>query len=43
MAIAGKVIVLALTTLEPMYLFAIGVIVLALGVTYWLVSARPGD
>jgi hypothetical protein len=26
-----------------MYLFAIGVIVLALGVTYWLVSARPSD
>ena len=43
MAIARKVIVLDLTTLEPMYLFAIGVIVLALGVTYWLVSARPGD
>jgi uncharacterized membrane protein (DUF373 family) len=41
MAIARKVIVLDLTTLEPMYLFAIGVIVLALGVTYWLVSARP--
>lgn len=43
MAIARKVIVLDLTTLEPMYLFAIGVIVLALGVTYWLVSTRPGD
>ena len=43
MAIARKVIVLDLTTLAPMYLFAIGVIVLALGVTYWLVSARPGE
>ena len=43
MAIARKVIVLDLSTLEPMYLFAIGVIVLALGLTYWLVSARPGD
>jgi uncharacterized membrane protein (DUF373 family) len=43
MAIARKVIVLDLTTLEPMYLFAIGVIVLALGVTYWLVSARPAE
>ena len=43
MAIARKVIVLDLSTLEPMYLFAIGVIVLALGVTYWLVSARPGE
>jgi uncharacterized membrane protein (DUF373 family) len=30
-----------MTTLAPMYLFAIGVVVLALGVTYWLVSARP--
>ncbi|MDX9717554.1 phosphate-starvation-inducible PsiE family protein [Thauera sp. AutoDN2] len=43
MAIARKVIVLDLSTLEPMYLFAIGVIVLALGVTYWLVSARPAE
>lgn len=43
MAIARKVIVLDLSTLAPMYLFAIGVIVLALGVTYWLVSARPGE
>ena len=41
MAIARKVIVLDLSTLEPMYLFAIGVIVLALGVTYWMVSLRP--
>lgn len=43
MAIARKVIVLDLSALAPMYLFAIGVVVLALGVTYWLVSARPSD
>ena len=41
MAIARKVIVLDMTTLAPMYLFGIGVVVLALGVTYWLVWARP--
>ncbi|MFN4064418.1 hypothetical protein GO613_13355 [Azoarcus communis] len=40
MAIARKVIVLDLSTLEPAYLYAIGVIVLALGITYWLVSAK---
>lgn len=41
MAIARKVIVLDLSVLEPSYLFAIGVIVLALGITYWLVSLKP--
>jgi uncharacterized membrane protein (DUF373 family) len=40
MAIARKVIVLDIKTLEPAYLFAIGLIVLALGITYWLVSGR---
>jgi uncharacterized membrane protein (DUF373 family) len=40
MAIARKVIVLDFDQLEPMYLFAIGAIVLALGITYWLVSAK---
>ncbi len=43
MAIARKVIVLDLSTLEPSYLYGIGVIVLALGVTYWMVSAKLGD
>ena len=43
MAIARKVIVLDLSTLEPAYLMGIGVVVLALGVTYWMVAARPGD
>lgn len=41
MAIARKVIVLDLSTLSPMYLFGIGVIIIALGVTYWLVASRP--
>lgn len=41
MAIARKVIVLDLSTLSPMYLFGIGVIILALGITYWLVASRP--
>ncbi|MBR0567048.1 phosphate-starvation-inducible PsiE family protein [Azoarcus sp. L1K30] len=40
MAIARKVIVLDLSVLEPSYLYAIGVIVLALGITYWLVSLK---
>jgi len=40
MAIARKVIVLDLSQLEPDYLFGIGVVVLALGVTYWLVSSK---
>lgn len=40
MAIARKVIVLDLSVVEPAYMYAIGVIVIALGVTYWLVSKR---
>jgi uncharacterized membrane protein (DUF373 family) len=40
MAIARKVIVLDLSALDPQYLYAIGLIVIALGATYWLVSSR---
>lgn len=40
MAIARKVIVLDFTTLEPDYLFGIGLIVLALGITYFLVASK---
>ena len=40
MAIARKVIVLDLTTLQPEYLYGIAVILLALGLTYWLVSSQ---
>jgi len=42
MAIARKVIVLDLSILEPAYLYAIAAIVIALGVTYWLLSFRTG-
>ncbi|MEZ5571832.1 MAG: phosphate-starvation-inducible PsiE family protein [Halioglobus sp.] len=38
MAIARKVIVLDLAETAPVYVFAIGVVTIALGVTYWLVS-----
>lgn len=40
MAIARKVIVLDLSTLEAEYLYGIAVILLALGLTYWLVSSQ---
>ena len=40
MAIARKVIVLDLSILEPSYLYAIAAIVIALGITYWLLSFR---
>jgi uncharacterized membrane protein (DUF373 family) len=42
MAIARKVIVLDLSILEPSYLYAIAAIVIALGITYWLLSF-PGS
>ena len=38
MAIARKVIVLDITETEPVYIFAIGAVTLALGLTYWLVG-----
>ncbi len=38
MAIARKVIVLDITDTPSEYVFAIGLVTLALGVTYWLVS-----
>jgi uncharacterized membrane protein (DUF373 family) len=37
MAIARKVIVLDYATVDPAYVYATGVTVLALGITYWLV------
>jgi uncharacterized membrane protein (DUF373 family) len=42
MAIARKVIVLDLSILEPSYLYAIAAIVIALGITYWLLSFPGG-
>jgi uncharacterized membrane protein (DUF373 family) len=41
MAVARKVIVLDTSIVDPGYLYGIGVIVLALGITYWLVSSKP--
>lgn len=40
MAISRKVIVLDYATVEPAYVYATGVTVLALGITYWLVSSK---
>lgn len=40
MAIARKVIVLDFNLVEPGYLYGVGGIVLALGITYWLVSSK---
>lgn len=40
MAIARKVIVLDFSKLDPQYVYAIGVVVLALGVTYALVASK---
>lgn len=40
MAIARKVIVLDFTTIEHEYLYGIGIIVIALGITYYLVSEK---
>lgn len=40
MAIARKVIVLDFTIVSPGYLYGLGVVLLALGITYWLVSTR---
>lgn len=41
MAIARKVIVLDINLIEAHYLYGIAAIVMALGVTYWLLSWRP--
>lgn len=40
MAIARKVIVLDFNTVEPAYVYATAATVLALGITYWLVSKQ---
>ena len=40
MAIARKVIIIDFDTLTPLYLFGTAAVVLALGVTYWLVGSR---
>ena len=40
MAIARKVIILDFEKVEPMYMFATAAIVVALGITYWLVGGK---
>ncbi len=40
MAIARKVIVLDFNTVAPEYLYGTGAVLLALGVTYWLVASK---
>ena len=40
MAIARKVIVFDYKELNPQYIYAAGMVVLALGVTYWLLSKK---
>ncbi|MFC3094360.1 hypothetical protein DRW07_14270 [Alteromonas sediminis] len=40
MAIARKVIVLDFTTVTPEYVYGIGIVVLALGITYYLVTIK---
>jgi uncharacterized membrane protein (DUF373 family) len=40
MAIARKVIILDLEHISAEYVFAIGAVTLALGITYWLVSIK---
>ena len=40
MAVARKVIVLDFSIVDPGYLYGVGGIVLALGITYWLVSLK---
>jgi|GEM_PF-891695 len=41
MAISRKVIMLDFKDLEPRYIFAIAAVIVALGVTYWLISYKP--
>jgi uncharacterized membrane protein (DUF373 family) len=40
MAVARKVIVLDFSEIDPSYMYGLASIVLALGITYWLVSAK---
>ncbi len=40
MAIARKVVVFDFSQVSPLYIFATATVVLALGITYWLISLR---
>lgn len=43
MAIARKVIIIDFKTITPMYIFATDAVVLALGVTYYLVGIHHNE
>ena len=43
MAIARKVIIMDITKIEPLEIFAIASVILALSVGYWLVNTSHGD
>lgn len=43
MAIARKVIILDIDQVEPSYVYAIGVVVIAMSVGYWIVHRLPRD
>ena len=43
MAIARKVIILDYDELEPMYIFATGVVLVATGIAYWFVHKLPTE
>lgn len=41
MAVARKVIMLDVKDIDPQYLLALAAVIVALGVTYWLISYKP--
>jgi uncharacterized membrane protein (DUF373 family) len=41
MAVARKVIMLDVKDVDPKYLLALAAVIVALGVTYWLISYKP--
>ena len=43
MAIARKVIVFDYNKLEPMYIIATGIVIISLGITYWLLSRDDSE
>jgi uncharacterized membrane protein (DUF373 family) len=43
MAIARKVIVFDFKELQPLYIFASAAVILALGIAYWLITARGSE
>ncbi|MBE0469466.1 MAG: phosphate-starvation-inducible PsiE family protein [Methyloprofundus sp.] len=41
MAVSRKIIVFDFNQISPLYIFATATVVLALGITYWLISLKP--